>query len=225
MNLKKKISPSMMCVPILETEEYLNVFKEQDIEYLHIDIMDGSYVPNITLGTDYVKELRTISDIPLDIHLMVYKPEEKIDWFEFGPSDLVTVHVESTPHIVRALNKIKETGAKAMVSLNPGTDIRSLEYLLEYIDGVVVMTVNPGFAGQKALSSAIKKIADVRRYLDDRGYEQLEIEVDGNVSFELAGEMSRNSANIFVAGSSSFLNKNADIKEGIEKFRRIINLK
>lgn len=225
MNLKKKISPSMMCVPILETEEYLNVFKEQDIEYLHIDIMDGSYVPNITLGTDYVKELRTISDIPLDIHLMVYKPEEKIDWFEFGPSDLVTVHVESTPHIVRALNKIKETGAKAMVSLNPGTDIRSLEYLLEYIDGVVVMTVNPGFAGQKALSSAIKKIEDVRRYLDDRGYEQLEIEVDGNVSFELAGEMSRNSANIFVAGSSSFLNKNVDIKEGIQKFRNVINLK
>lgn len=215
----------MMCVPILETDEYLKTFKEEDIEYLHIDIMDGWYVPNITLGTDYVKELRKISETPLDIHLMVYRPEEKIDWFDFGPSDLVTVHIESTPHIVRALNKIKEAGAKAMVSLNPGTDIRSLEYLLEYIDGVVVMTVNPGFAGQRALASAIKKISDVRKYLDDRGYEHLEIEVDGNVSFELAGEMSRNSANIFVAGSSSFLNKDVDTREGIKKFRNIINLR
>lgn len=224
MNLKK-ISPSMMCVPILETEKYLKVFKEEGVEYLHIDIMDGSYVPNITLGTDYVKELKTISDIPLDVHLMVYRPEEKIDWFGFGEGDLVTAHVESTPHIVRALNKIKDTGAKAMVSLNPGTDIRALEYLLDYIDGVVVMTVNPGFAGQKALASAIRKIADVRKYLDDRGYEHLEIEVDGNVSFNLAGEMSKNSANIFVAGSSSFLNEKVDLREGIQKFRDIINLK
>lgn len=222
---RKKISPSMMCVPILETEKYLRVFEEEGIDYLHIDIMDGSYVPNITLGTDYVKELRTISNIPLDIHLMVYRPEEKIDWFDFKPSDLVTVHVESTPHIVSAINKIKDTGARAMVSLNPGTSIHALEYLLEYIDGVVVMTVNPGFAGQKALSSAIRKIADVREYLDDRGYRDLEIEVDGNVSFELARQMSQNSASIFVAGSSSFLSDSIDLREGISRFRNIINLK
>ncbi len=222
---RKKISPSMMCVPMLETEKYLRVFEEEGIDYLHIDIMDGSYVPNITLGTDYVKELRTISNIPLDIHLMVYRPEEKIDWFDFKPSDLVTVHVESTPHIVSAINKIKDTGARAMVSLNPGTSIHALEYLLEYIDGVVVMTVNPGFAGQKALSSAIRKIADVREYLDDRGYRDLEIEVDGNVSFELARQMSQNSASIFVAGSSSFLSDSIDLREGISRFRNIINLK
>lgn len=218
----KKIAPSLMCVPISETKEYLELFEEENIEYLHVDIMDGDFVPNITLGKDYVKEIRRLSDIPLDIHLMVYEPENKLDWFEFGPGDFVSVHVESTPHIQSAISKINDQGAKAMAAINPGTNISTLDYLLDDIDGVLVMTVNPGFAGQKAIPNAIDKIKDVREYLNDKGYEDIEIQVDGNVSFELAEKMSKNGANIFVAGTSSFLNPNVDTRSGIKDFRKII---
>src|SRR5690554_4161253 len=131
MILNKKIAPSMMCVGLLEVKEYLEAFKQYDIEMLHIDIMDGEYVPNITLGTDYVKELRKISDIPLDVHLMINNPEYKIDWFDFQEGENVAVHVESTPHVQRAINQIKKTGANAMAVLNPATPINSLEYILD----------------------------------------------------------------------------------------------
>lgn len=219
---KKKLSPSMMCIEIEKLTEYLRIFEEEGIEYLHIDVMDGEYVPNITLGTDYVKQLRKLTTIPLDVHMVVKNPEQKIEWFDFQPGEFVSVHAGSTPHLQKTLQMIRATGAKAMVALNPGMRIEELEYVLEDMDGLLVMTVNPGFAGQKAVPQAIRKIERCREYLDNAGFSGIEIEVDGNVSYELAAEMAKRKADIFVAGTSSFLQGVEGLREGIRKMREII---
>jgi ribulose-phosphate 3-epimerase len=218
----KKISPSMMCVEIDKLKEYLKIFEDEGIEYLHIDIMDGEYVPNYTLGTDYVKQLRKLTDIPLDVHLMINNPERKIGWFDFQEGEYAAVHPESTQHLQKALQTIKAAGAKAMVAINPATRVESLRYVLDDMDGLLVMTVNPGFAGQRAIPQAIRKIEDCRNYLNAEGYSNIEIEVDGNVSYELAGEMSKRHADIFVAGTSSFLCGLEQVQPGIRKMRSII---
>ena len=220
--MKRKISPTIMCADFFELDKYIKTFEQQNIELLHIDIMDGSFVPNYTLGTDFIKALKQKTNIPLDIHLMINNPENKLDWFDFGENDYVSVHYESTPHIHKALVTIKKIGAKAMVALNPGTPINVIENLLDDIDAVLVMTVNPGFAGQQMVNSAIKKIKSLREYLDKQGYEHIEIEVDGNVSFENAKHMAEAGANIFVAGSSSVFSKKSTINENTDKLRKIL---
>lgn len=153
---------------------------------------------------------------------MVEKPENVLDWFIFGENDYVSVHLESTCHLHKVLSAIRERGAKPMVAINPATPISMLENVLDDIDAVLVMTVNPGFAGQKLVKSTLKKIEDLRCYLDDNGYENVEIEVDGNVSFENAVLMSKAGANIFVGGTSSIFSKDASIYENIAKIRTLI---
>ena len=201
------ISPSMMCADILALKKTLDSFQKCGVEYLHIDIMDGHFVPNFTLGTDYCKELKKITEIPLDIHLMIEKPEDKLSWFEFGRGDIVSVHAESTAHLQKALAQIKNAGAKPFVALNPSTPLNVLDYVLDDIEGVMIMAVNPGFAGQKMVPSSLAKISELRSYLDKKGRSDVEIEVDGNVSFENAVKMKKAGANIFVAGTSSVFNK------------------
>ena len=185
--------------------------------------MDGCFVPNYTLGTDFVKILKANTAIPLDIHLMVENPESKLDWFQLSPNDYVAVHCESTPHIHKAVAAVKAKGCKALAALNPGTPICALENILDDIDAVLVMTVDPGFAGQKLISSALAKIKSLREYLDEKGYENIEIEVDGNVSFHNAALMNEMGANIFVSGTSGVFSKDGTIKENIEKLRGIID--
>lgn len=221
--MMKKLSPSMMCVEIDRLSDYIKIFEEEKIEYLHIDIMDGEYVPNYTLGTDYVKQLRKKTDIPLDVHLMVNHPERKIEWFDFQPGEYVAVHAESTIHLQKVFQAVKATGAKTMAAINPPTGIEELRYVLDDLDGLLVMTVNPGFSGQKVIPQTLQKIEDCRRYLDERGYSHIEIEVDGNVSYDLAEQMSKRHADIFVAGTSSFLNGIEEMREGIRRMRKIIN--
>ena len=221
-NMEKKISPSIMCADFFDLENYIKEFEANGIEYIHVDIMDGSFVPNFTLGTDFVKQLKSRTSIPLDIHLMIDEPEKKLDWFDFGVGDYVAVHVESTKHLHRALDAIKKRGAKPMVTINPATPISAIEEVLDVVDGVLVMTVNPGFAGQKMVPSTLKKISSLRKFLDDNGYSHVEIEADGNVSFENAKLMSEAGANIFVAGTSSMFNKNFSLAEGIARLRQVI---
>ena len=220
--MKKQISPSMMCVDFMNVGKDLSVMERHGIEYLHIDIMDGEFVNNYTLGTDFCKVMKKNSSIPLDIHLMIEKPENKLSWFEFGEGDYVSVHYESTRHIQRALQQIKQRGAKPMIALNPATPLEVLEWVLPDIDAVLLMTVNPGFAGQKLVPQTLEKITACRKYLDERGYPNVEIEVDGNVSFENARKMSDAGADIFVAGSSSMFAKDITLSEGIEKLREAI---
>jgi len=220
--MKKQISPSMMCVDFMNVGTDLAIMEKHGIEYLHIDIMDGEFVNNYTLGTDFCKVMKKNSSIPLDIHLMIEKPENKLSWFEFGEGDYVSVHYESTKHIQRALQQIKQRGAKPMIALNPATPLEVLEWVLPDIDAVLLMTVNPGFAGQKLVPQTLEKITACRKFLDERGYPNVEIEVDGNVSFENARKMSDAGADIFVAGSSSMFAKDITLDEGIEKLREAI---
>lgn len=222
MKMNKKISPSIMCASFFELDPCIEEFEKNGVDLIHIDIMDGSFVPNYTLGTDFVKEIKHKTEIPLDIHLMINDPESKLDWFAFGEGDYVAVHYESSRHLHRAIAAIKARGAKVMVAINPATAPNVLESVLDEIDAILIMTVNPGFAGQKLVKSTLKKIRGLRDYLDRNGYADIEIEVDGNVSFENARLMSEAGANIFVAGTSSVFSKDAPVAENIAKLRKII---
>ena len=223
MKLNTKIAPSMMCVNLFETERCIKIFEENDISYLHIDVMDGVFTPNYTLGTDYVKQLRKLTDIPLDIHLMITNPENKLGWFDIKQDEYVSIHFESTCHVQRVLKIIKDAGAKPMIALNPATPTNVLDHILDDIYAVLLMTVNPGFAGQALIPSTLDKISELRKYLDGKGCGHIEIEVDGNVSFENAEKMRKNGANIFVAGSSSLFSKDLDLSSAIDKLKKAIN--
>lgn len=220
--MDKKISPSLMCADFLHLGDELKALEKYGIEYLHVDIMDGAFVSNYTLGTDFIKKIHRATDIPLDIHLMIDHPDTKLDWFEFKEGDYVSVHYEACTHVQAVLSNIHKRGAKTMLALNPGTPLCVLEDLLPDLDAVLIMTVNPGFAGQKLVPQTLDKIRRLRRMLDENGYENVEIECDGNVSFENAKKMSDAGANIFVAGTSSIYSKEASFEENIKKFRKVI---
>lgn len=211
-----------MCAGILNLENVLREFEQSGTEYLHIDIMDGHFVPNYTLGTDYCRNLKKATDIPLDIHLMVEKPEKCIEWFDFGENDIVSVHMESTEEPEKCFSLIRKRKAKAFAVLNPATPVSVLEPVLDQIDGVLVMCVNPGFAGQKMVPGSLEKICDVRNLLAEKDLEDIEIEVDGNVSFENAVKMSEAGADIFVAGSSSVFSDKFSVTEGMNTLRKAV---
>ena len=211
-----------MCADLFNLKECLREFEASGIELLHLDIMDGDFVPNYTLGTTFIKALKKETFIPLDLHLMINEPERKLEWFDFGPGDYVTVHFEACKHVNRAVNTIHAKGAKAMVGLNPGTPLCCLDSLLDDIDGVLLMTVNPGFAGQKLIKSTLQKLKMLREKLDQSSSSHLEIEVDGNVSFEHASEMSRNGADLFVSGSSGIFSPRACLSENIRAMRKAV---
>lgn len=220
--MTKMISPSIMCADFMKLEQCIKDFEENGIEYIHVDIMDGDFVPNFTLGTDFCRVLKENTNIPLDIHLMVDRPEEKLEWFKVSEGDFVSVHYESTPHIHRALQKIRLMGAKPMLAINPATPVSVLENVLDVIDGVLIMTVNPGFAGQALIEATLAKITTVREFLNQKGHTDTLIEVDGNVSFINAERMSKAGADIFVAGTSSIFKKDLSMAEGITILRQSI---
>lgn len=216
------LSASIMCVDFFHMGDVLSQLEKEKIEYLHVDVMDGEFVQNYAFGTDFCKSLRKHCSIPLDIHLMVNQPEFKLNWFAPQPGEYVSVHSESTPNLSRALLQIRDAGAKPMIALNPATPVQALDYVLDDIDGVLIMTVNPGFAGQKMVSSALRKIAHVRSYLAERGRNDIVIEVDGNVSFENAVKMRAAGADIFVGGTSSIFSKGDTLSNNIQRIRNVI---
>ena len=213
------ISPSMMCADLACLPETLAVFADTGIEYLHIDVMDGHFVSNLCLGTDFCRQMRRMSSIPLDLHLMITEPEKKLDWFDIQPHDFVAVHAEATDHLQRALAAIRDRGAKAMAALNPATPLSVLDYVTHDLDGVLIMTVNPGFAGQKLIPQMLEKITRARKMLDDAGRADVRIEVDGNVSFENAVKMRKAGADIFVCGTSSIFSKQTTIEAAVARLR------
>lgn len=217
-----QLAPSMMCAKIDCLTETLKTFEKAGIEYLHIDVMDGCFVPNLMLGTDYIRQLRALTSIPLDIHLMVTEPEKKIGWFGCKAGEIVSVHYESTKNFRAALAAVRETGAKAFAAINPPTPVTVLEDVADLLDGVLVMTVNPGFAGQKAVPETIAKIAETRVLLEKHGKGDLPVEVDGNCSFEMAPKMRAQGADIIVCGSSSVFTKSMPMEEAIASFRECV---
>lgn len=217
--LTGRISPSIMCADFRHLEDSIRMLELAGVEYLHFDIMDGSFVPNFTFGPDLMQSVREITAIPFDIHLMVEHPESHIAMFNPQPGDLVSVHQEATVHLQRTLQLIRKLGASPGVALNPATSIHNLEDVLDDLDFVLIMTVNPGYAGQKLIPATIGKIARLRDYLDQNEHGGIRIEVDGNVSFENAVLLRQAGADIFVAGSSSIFQKGLTIKEATEKLR------
>ncbi len=219
-----QISASMMCAELACLERTVRLLEKSHIDYLHIDVMDGEFVPNFGLGVDYINGLRQITDIPFDIHLMVQRPEDKVGWLKIRPSDSISLHFESTIHIQRALEQIRKFGCKVMLAINPATPVCSIEESMEYIDGVTLLTVNPGFAGQKIVHSCIKKAERLRKMVDNSGFSNLLIEVDGNISFQNAEIFKHLGADIFVAGSSSLFSGGIEnLEENILRFKSIVD--
>ena len=218
-----KISASMMCSSFVGLEKTIRVFEKEKIDYLHIDVMDGHFVPNLGLGVDYIRGIREITDIPLDIHLMIESPECKFDWLGIHESDIVTIHYESTPQVQRALDVLNPYGCKCFLAINPATPVNVIEEVADYIDGVNLLMVNPGFAGQKMVASTMKKAEKLKRFLDEIGCGDIDFEVDGNITIENAKKLRKLGANIFVAGTSSlFVGNNVKYEENIKRLRQVI---
>jgi ribulose-phosphate 3-epimerase len=220
--MKGRIASSIMCADLAHLEQTLRRHEEAGIEAIHVDIMDGNFVPNYTFGPDFCRVLRSLTRIPLDIHLMVQNPERYPDLWELRQGDWVCLHQESTPHLQKALSLFRARGAETGVALNPGTSLHTIEEVLEDIRFVLVMTVNPGYAGQSLIPGTLEKIRRARELLDSRGHRQVQIEVDGNVSFENAALMRRMGADIFVAGTSSIFAKGLDFAEAVARLRKSI---
>lgn len=217
-----KLLPSLMCVDFTRMAQTLEVFEQCGIDALHVDIMDGEFVPNYALGTDFCRQLRKLTPIPLDIQLMISRPDTKLSCFAIQPGEYVSVHWESTPHIHRTIGAIAALGGKPMLAINPATPYDVIRYLLPDLAGVLVMTVDPGFAGQQLVPAMLQKLRDLRAFLDENGYPDLEIEVDGNVSFENAEKMRQAGATMFVGGSSSVFWKGTSLSENIQRMYAVI---
>lgn len=215
------LAPSLACCPLERLEAHVRELEELGADMLHVDIMDGDFVANYCLGTEFVPLLHRITRLPLDIHLMVQRPEQKIDYFDITPRDYVVVHAESTPHIQKALAAIRARGARAGLALNPATPLEACRWVLDDLDLLLIMTINPGFAGQRLVAQTLEKLRNARAILDAAGSTAL-LEVDGNVSFENAEKMSRCGADVFVAGTSSLYAKGAGLAQNYEKLRRAI---
>ncbi|SEK83926.1 ribulose-phosphate 3-epimerase [Carnobacterium iners] len=202
-----KISPSILSADFANLERDIRLVEEGGADYIHVDVMDGHFVPNLTFGANIVSAIRPITKLPLDCHLMIENPENFIEDFAKAGADIITVHVESTPHIHRAIQLIKNQGVKAGVVINPGTAVESIMPILSEVDMVLVMTVNPGFGGQSFIKETVSKIASLYRLKKDKGY-HFEIEVDGGISPETAKICKDAGANVFVAGSYIYGAKN-----------------
>lgn len=195
-----KIAPSILSADFANLQRDIELVEENQVDVLHVDIMDGHFVPNITFGPNVVAAIRPFTKLPLDCHLMIEQPERYVEAFANAGADLINVHVEATPHIHRVLQLIKSFGVKAAVTINPGTPVSAIEPVLSLVDMVLVMTVNPGFGGQKFLPECLEKVtalADIRR---SKGY-TYEIEVDGGVTDQTIGACRDAGADVFVAGS------------------------
>ena len=212
-----KIAPSILSADYARLGEVVTEATRAGADYIHIDVMDGHFVPPVTVGSQMVSALRPWTDLPLDVHLMVESPEHYIDRFAAAGADIITVHVEACTHLHRTIQQIKELGKKAGVSLNPATPIGSLEEILPSVDLVLVMTVNPGFGGQTFIKDIPEKIARVRVELDKRSLEA-ELEVDGGISAATAPLVVRAGATVLVAGAAIFAT-GEPVKDSLEKIR------
>lgn len=217
MSQKLLIAPSILSADFARLGEEIQDVEKGGADWIHVDVMDGHFVPNITIGPLVVQAIRPVTKLPLDVHLMIENPDQYIPAFAKAGADYITVHAEACTHLNRTLALIREQGAKPGVVLNPATPISVLEYVLHDLELVLLMTVNPGFGGQKFIPAMTSKIAAMRRLLDSEGLQHVPIEVDGGVNEETARIVTEAGANVLVAGNAVFGEK--DRAEAIRKIR------
>ncbi len=218
---KTMYSPSMMCADFLSLKDELDVLIKCQVEMLHIDIMDGQYVPNFTLGPDMAKQMYAYAKIPLDYHLMIENIDRSIPLFTDIPGTTITFHPETSRHPVRTIQAIRNANCKPSIAIDPGMTLDSVKYLLPLVDMACVMTVNPGYSGQKLIPFCIDKMAELNKWKNDHHAELL-IEVDGNVSWENIPPMIMAGADILVLGTSSVFNKVQTREEAYAKLETIV---
>ncbi|WP_062197810.1 ribulose-phosphate 3-epimerase [Massilibacterium senegalense] len=202
-----KIAPSILSADFAKLGEEIKDVERGGADYIHVDVMDGHFVPNITIGPLIVQSIRPITTLPLDVHLMIENPDRYIPAFAKAGADIISVHVEACPHLHRTVHLIKEQGKKAGVVLNPATPVETIQHILPDVDLVLLMTVNPGFGGQSFIPSVLPKIQKVRQMVDELGLD-IEIEVDGGVNEQTAKQCIEAGANVLVAGSAIYNKEN-----------------
>jgi ribulose-phosphate 3-epimerase len=215
----KKLAPSILSADFSRLGDEIKAVEEAGADYIHVDVMDGHFVPNITIGPLVVETIKNVTKLPLDVHLMISNPDKYIKDFIKAGSSILSVHAETCPHLQRTINHIRELGIKPAVVLNPSTSLSTLEYILEEVDMVLLMTVNPGFGGQKFISSMIPKIKKLRKLIDEK-HLPVELEVDGGINLDNISKVVNAGADVIVAGSAVF--KSKDCKETVRLMKKKI---
>ncbi len=212
-----RIAPSILAADFGRLAAEVESVEQGGADWIHVDVMDGHFVPNLTIGPVVVEAVKRVTGLPLDVHLMIEQPERYVDAFVKAGAATVGVHVEACPHLHRTVGQIREAGARASVVLNPGTPASAVDAVLYDVDQVLVMTVNPGFGGQSFIDSALAKIATLRSWIDERGLD-VALEVDGGIAVETIGRAAGAGADVFVAGTAVFGAQ--DYGEAIAALRR-----
>lgn len=215
-----KIAPSILSADFSRLGEQVDEVTKAGADYIHVDVMDGHFVPNITIGAPVVASLRSWTDLPLDVHLMIERPELHVSQFAEAGADIITVHVEACQHLHRLVETVKGLGIKAGVSLNPSTPLSSLDEILPLLDLVLVMTVNPGFGGQTFIEEMVGKIVRLRKILDSRRI-AAELEVDGGITENIAPKIAKAGADVLVAGAAIFSKRDAG--KALREIRRALD--
>jgi len=213
-----KLAPSILSADFARLGDQVRTAEAAGVDWIHVDVMDGHFVPNITIGPLIVRAIRPVTQLPLDVHLMIENPERYLADFADAGADYLTVHVETCPHLHRTLQQIKALGVKAGVTLNPATSLSSLEEILPMVDQVLIMSVNPGFGGQSYIESSTRKIARVRQMLADIR-SSAEVAVDGGINPQTIARAATAGASVFIAGSAIF-NAKASIAKNVDALRK-----
>jgi len=213
-----KYAASVMCANLARLEDDLKALEDAGCDELHFDIMDGTLVPNFTLGFDFIKAAKNVCGLPCHGHLMIVEPEKYIERFVDAGCDIVSVHVETCPHAHRTLEQIRAAGASPAIAINPATPLTKLDFLLDYVERVMVMTVDPGYASQKIIPGAFERVKILKENVDYRE-RRIDIEVDGNIDVHNAAVLANMGARVFVMGTSSIFKKNGSLGEAFHQFK------